>query len=49
MSSHYEAPIREPLVLGEKSYHDVSVEIGAPVLGRANKSWWIVFTISLIK
>lgn len=48
MSSHYEAPIREPLVLGEKSYHDVSVEIGAPILGRANKSWWIVFTISLV-
>ena len=48
MSSHYEAPIREPLVLGEKSYHDISVEVGAPVLGKANKSWWIVFTIALI-
>ncbi len=48
MSSHYEAPIREPLILGEKSYHDISVEIAAPVLGRANKSWWIVFTIALI-
>ncbi|MCZ4319661.1 polysulfide reductase NrfD [Aequorivita viscosa] len=48
MSSHYEAPIREPLVLGDKSYHDISVDVGAPVLGKANKSWWIVFTISLI-
>ncbi|QAA81986.1 molybdopterin oxidoreductase [Aequorivita sp. H23M31] len=48
MSSHYEAPIREPLVLGEKSYHDISVDIAAPVLGKANKSWWIVFTIALI-
>lgn len=48
MSSHYEAPIREPLVLGEKSYHDITVEVGAPVLGKANKSWWIVFTIALI-
>ncbi|MBT0607727.1 NrfD/PsrC family molybdoenzyme membrane anchor subunit [Aequorivita echinoideorum] len=48
MSSHYEAPIREPLVIGEKSYHDISVDVGAPVLGKANKSWWIVFTISLI-
>lgn len=48
MSSHYEAPIREPLVLGEKSYHDISVDVGAPVLGKANKSWWIVFTIALI-
>ncbi|CAM3261881.1 NrfD/PsrC family molybdoenzyme membrane anchor subunit [Aequorivita lipolytica] len=48
MSSHYEAPIREPLVLGEKSYHDISVDVGAPILGKANKSWWIVFTIALV-
>ncbi len=48
MSSHYEAPIREPLVLGEKSYHDISVDVGAPIFGKANKSWWIVFTIALI-
>ena len=25
MASHYEAPIRKPLVTGEKSYHDVHV------------------------
>ena len=48
MSSHYEAPIREPLILGEKSYHDISVDVGAPILGKANKSWWIVFSIALI-
>ena len=48
MSSHYEAPIREPLVLGEKSYQDISADVAAPVLGKANKSWWIVFTIALI-
>ncbi len=48
MSSHYEAPIREPLVTGDKSYHDVSVGIAAPIEGRANKSWWIVFSISLV-
>ncbi|WP_310992909.1 NrfD/PsrC family molybdoenzyme membrane anchor subunit [Aequorivita marina] len=48
MSSHYEAPIREPLVLGEKSYSDISSDVAAPVLGKANKSWWIVFTIALI-
>ncbi len=45
---HYEAPIREPLVLGDKSYHDVSKDIGAPVFGKANKSWWIVFSIALV-
>ena len=47
MSSHYEAPIRKPLVTGNKSYHDVSVDIAAPVEGSANKQWWIVFGISL--
>lgn len=48
MSSHYEAPIREPLVIGDKSYHDVSNDVAAPVEGRANKSWWIVFSIALV-
>lgn len=48
MASHYEAPIRRPLVTGDKSYHDVTVDVAAPVEGKANKSWWIVFTIALV-
>lgn len=48
MASHYEAPIRTPLVTGDKSYHDVTVDVAAPVEGKANKAWWIVFTISLV-
>jgi molybdopterin-containing oxidoreductase family membrane subunit len=32
MSSHYEATIRKPLVIGDKSYHDV-VDVAAPVEG----------------
>ncbi len=47
MSSHYEAPIRKPLVTGDKSYHDVTVDIASTVEGKANKLWWIVFGISL--
>ncbi len=47
MASHYEAPIREPLVTGNKSYHDVTVDVAAAVEGKANKSWWIVFSIAL--
>ena len=47
MSSHYEAPIREPLILGDKSYHDISKDIAAPVEKPADRSWWIVFGISL--
>lgn len=46
--SHYEAPIRKPLIIGEKSYHDVTIDVAAPVEGRANKHWWIVFSIALI-
>ncbi len=37
MSSHYEAPIRKPLVIGDKSYHDITVDIAAPVEGRKTK------------
>jgi len=48
MASHYEAPIRRPLVTGEKSYHDVTVEVARPVEGKANKAWWIVFSIALV-
>ena len=47
MASHYEAPIRRPLVTGEKSYHDVTLDVVAPVEGKANKLWWIVFSIAL--
>ena len=47
MASHYEAPIRKPLVIGDKDYHDVSVDISAPIEGRANRQWWIVFSIAL--
>ncbi|TXE06381.1 molybdopterin oxidoreductase [Seonamhaeicola algicola] len=47
MASHYEAPIRRPLVTGNKSYHDVTVDVAKPVEGKANKQWWIVFGISL--
>ena len=47
MGSHYEAPIRRPLVTGEKSYHDVTLDVAAPVEGKANRLWWIVFSIAL--
>ena len=47
MSSHYEAHIRKPLVVGSKSYHDVTVDVARPVEGRANKQWLTVFSIAL--
>jgi molybdopterin-containing oxidoreductase family membrane subunit len=30
-----------------KTYHDVTVDVAAPVEGKANKHWWIVFSIAL--
>ena len=48
MSSHYEAPIRKPLISGDKSYHDISVDIAKPIETPPNRDWWIAFTISLI-
>ena len=38
MGSHYEAPIRRPLVAGEKSYHDVTVDIVKPIETKAKSN-----------
>ena len=38
MASHYEAPIRSPLITGDKTYHDIIVDVDAPVEVKANKS-----------
>ena len=48
MGSHYEAPIRKPLVTGNKTYHQISVDVARPIEGAANKQWWIVFGIALL-
>ena len=48
MASHYEAPIRKPLITGNKTYHQISVDVAKPIEGKANKQWWIVFSISLV-
>jgi molybdopterin-containing oxidoreductase family membrane subunit len=31
MSGHYEAPIREPLIIGHKTYHDITEDIARPI------------------
>ena len=43
-----ESEIRDPLILGNKSYHDITVEIAKPVEGKANKYWWILFGLSFV-
>jgi len=44
---HKESEIRDPLILGNKSYHDITKDIAFPVEGKANKYWWILFSLSL--
>ena len=44
---HQESSIREPLILGDKSYNDITEDICRPIEGRANKLWYVVFAISL--
>ena len=41
-----ESKIRDPLILGNKTYHDITVDIAKPVEGKANKYWWILFGLS---
>ena len=45
---HQESEIRDPLILGNKTYHDITREIALPVEGKANKYWWILFGLSVI-
>jgi Ni/Fe-hydrogenase subunit HybB-like protein len=47
MASH-EAHIREPLIIGQKDYHQVTEDITYPIAGKANKYWWMAFTVSFI-
>ena len=44
---HKESEIRDSLILGNKSYHDISKDVARPIEGKANKYWWILFSLSL--
>jgi len=44
---HKESEIRDPLILGNKTYHDISKDVARPVEGKANNYWWILFSLSL--
>jgi len=43
-----EAAIREPLILGHKTYHDVTEDVCKPIEDKAPRMWYILFTIALI-
>ncbi len=46
MSGHHNSQLRNPLILGDKTYHQISEDIAKPVEGKAGKLWWIAFCIS---
>ncbi len=43
---HKEAAIREPLILGNKSYHDITSDVIGPIENKAPKGWYILITIA---
>ncbi|MBC7696141.1 MAG: polysulfide reductase NrfD [Burkholderiales bacterium] len=43
---HAESQIRIPLILGNKTYRNITDDIIAPIEGKANRLWYILFTIS---
>jgi len=42
----HHASIRQPLILGDKSYHQITEDISRPVEGKANRLFKILLTIS---
>ena len=44
----YEAQVREPLVDGSKTYHDVTEDICRPIEAKPGKLWYVGFFISIV-
>jgi molybdopterin-containing oxidoreductase family membrane subunit len=43
-----EAAIRKPLILGHKTYHDITNDVVGPIEGKAPRQWKIAITIAAI-
>jgi molybdopterin-containing oxidoreductase family membrane subunit len=46
--SNHSASVREPLILGDKTYHQITEDIAQPIEGKANGLFKILFTISAL-
>lgn len=44
---HKESELRPPLILGDKTWHDITEDVCRPVESKANKWWWLAFSVSL--
>ena len=45
---HKESAIREPLILGNKTYGDITSDVCKPIEDKAPKMWYILFGIALV-
>ena len=45
---HSEAAIREPLILGHKTYSDITNDIVSPIENKAPRGWYVLITISAL-
>ena len=45
---HSEAALREPLILGHKTYHDITNDIVGPIENKAPRGWYILTAIASI-
>ncbi|MEO9210980.1 MAG: NrfD/PsrC family molybdoenzyme membrane anchor subunit [Ginsengibacter sp.] len=43
----YESELREPLVDGNKTYHQITEDIIGPIETKPTRSWWIGFSIAI--
>lgn len=43
---HKEAAIRQPLILGHKTYHDVTVDVVSPIENKAPRMWYVLISIA---
>ena len=45
---HAESQIREPLILGHKTYSQITDDVIRPIEGKANKAWYLMFTLACL-
>ena len=43
---HKEAAIRQPLILGHKTYHDITVDVVSPIENKAPRMWYVLLSIA---
>ncbi|MFM2135509.1 MAG: hypothetical protein RL021_909, partial [Bacteroidota bacterium] len=46
-NASHESVVRDPLILGHKTYSEMTEDICRPIEGKANKYWWGSFIIAV--